>query len=63
MNENNEISYIFEAFRALYFYFEAAINQWKIFMLKSVKQWFISRLFCILAYKRTKVKLLKNVTH
>lgn len=27
MNENNEISYIFEAFRALYFYFEAAINQ------------------------------------
>jgi hypothetical protein len=27
MNENNEISYIFKAFRALYFYFEAAINQ------------------------------------
>jgi len=27
MNENDEISYIFEAFRALYFYFEAAINQ------------------------------------
>lgn len=38
MNENNEISYIFEAFRVLYFYFEAAINQRKIFMLKSVKQ-------------------------
>lgn len=31
MNENNEISYIFEeeeeAFRALYFYIKAAINQ------------------------------------
>ena len=38
MNENNEISYIFEAFRALYFYFEATINPWKIFMLKPVKQ-------------------------
>ena len=63
MIENNEISYIFEAFRALYFYIKAAINQWKIFMLKSVKQWFISRLFCTLVYKRTKVKLLKNVTH
>lgn len=38
MNENNEISYIFEAFRVLYFYIKAAINQIKIFMLKSVKQ-------------------------
>lgn len=28
MNENNEISYIFEAFRALYFY-KAAINSEK----------------------------------
>ena len=27
MNENNEISYILEAFRALYFYLEAAIDQ------------------------------------
>ena len=29
-------------------------------MLKSVKQKFISRLFCTLVYKRTKVKLLKK---
>lgn len=63
MNENNEISYIFEALRALYFYIKAAINQIKIFMLKVLKQCYISRLFCTLAYKRTKVKLLKNVTH
>lgn len=62
MSENNGISYISEAFRALCFYIEAAINQRKIFMLKPVKQWFISRLFCTLAYGRTKVKLLKNVT-
>jgi hypothetical protein len=27
MNENNEISYISKAFRALYFYIKAAINQ------------------------------------
>nr|DAV62540.1 MAG TPA: hypothetical protein [Caudoviricetes sp.] len=32
-------------------------------MLKPVKQQSMSRLFCILAYKRTKVKLLKYVTH
>ena len=37
MNENNEISYIFEAFRALYFYFEAAINQVKNFYVKVCK--------------------------
>lgn len=29
MNENNEISYIFEAFRALYFYIKAAITSEK----------------------------------
>lgn len=53
-------------FRAYYvstFIGKAAINQIKIFMLKALKQCYISRLFCILAYKRTKVKLLKNVTH
>lgn len=53
-------------FRAYYvstFTGKAAINQIKIFMLKVLKQCYISRLFCTLAYKRTKVKLLKNVTH
>lgn len=53
-------------FRAYYvstFIGKAAINQIKIFMLKVLKQCYISRLFCTLAYKRTKVKLLKNVTH
>ena len=37
MNENNEISYIFEAFRALYFYIKSSINQCKIFILNFVK--------------------------
>ena len=41
----------------------AAINQIKIFMLKVLKQCSISNLFSTLAYKRIKVKLLKNVTY
>lgn len=53
-------------FRARYvstFIGKAAINQIKIFMLKMLKQCSISNLFSTLAYKRTKIKLLKNVTY
>lgn len=49
----------FRAYCVSTFIGKASINQIKIFMLKVLKQCYISRLFCTLVYKRTKVKLLK----
>lgn len=52
-------------FKALYiltFTGETVMDQIKNFMLKVLKQYFISNLFSTLAYKRVKIKLPKNVT-